>query len=151
MTTTLAATRRMHVSLDVDDLERSVAFYRALFDREPAKRFDDYAKFVLEDPALVFSLNPVGGPRSETRLSHLGIQLAPGQLEEVDARLRAAGLVPRPEDEVTCCYAVQNKRWVVDPDGNSWELYEVLADAPVHSVKAEDGSSCCSVGNGCAG
>ncbi len=34
-----------------------------------------------------------------------------------------------PEDEVTCCFAVQDKVWVDAPDGEPWEIYTVLADA----------------------
>ena len=32
------------------------------------------------------------------------------------------------EDEVACCYAVQDKVWVDAPDGEPWEIYTVLAD-----------------------
>lgn len=135
--------RRMHVALDVRDLERSVVFYRRLFGREPQKLHADYAKFQLDDPGLVLSLNPAASARDETRLSHLGIQLPPGELAGVEARLRAAGQPLRAEDGVTCCYAVQNKRWAVDPDGNAWELYELLQDADVHSVRADGAPSCC--------
>ena len=38
------------------------------------------------------------------------------------------------EDDVTCCYAVQDKVWAIDPDGHRWEIFLVTdADAPVHS------------------
>lgn len=33
------------------------------------------------------------------------------------------------EDNVTCCYALQDKVWVDDPDGAQWGVYTVLADA----------------------
>ena len=34
---------------------------------------------------------------------------------------------------MTCCYAVQNKVWATDPDGNKWEVYVVLDnDAAQH-------------------
>ena len=32
------------------------------------------------------------------------------------------------EDNVACCYAVQDKVWVDDPDGAPWEVYTVLSD-----------------------
>ena len=41
---------RFHLSVNVSDLARSVAFYRTLFGAEPAKLRDDYAKFELDDP-----------------------------------------------------------------------------------------------------
>jgi hypothetical protein len=52
------------------------------------------------------------------------------------------------EDGVSCCYAVQDKVWVSDPDGARWEVYTVLGDAPnLAPVSAETGEpqacSCC--------
>lgn len=144
------ATTRMHVALFVSDLERSVAFYRTLFGVEPSKRHADYARFTLADPPLVFSLNPgrpAGGP---DRLSHLGFQVASAaELERARERLVAAGLATWDERETTCCYAVQNKVWARDPDGNAWELYEVLADAATHSG-APSAAPCCAGGVGCS-
>jgi hypothetical protein len=29
---------------------------------------------------------------------------------------------------MSCCYAVQDKTWVRDPDGNEWEAFVVLED-----------------------
>lgn len=125
---------RMHVALNVADLERSAAFYEALFDRSPEKRRADYAKFKLEAPPLVFSLNPVQPGVGPDRLSHLGFQVGSGaELEAARTRLVQAGYSLREEHQTTCCYAVQNKFWIADPDGNEWEFYEVLEDAPVHS------------------
>ena len=45
-----------HLSLNVTDLARSVAFYEQFFGRPPAKRHHDYAKFELDTPPLVLSL-----------------------------------------------------------------------------------------------
>jgi hypothetical protein len=42
------------------------------------------------------------------------------------------------EDNVTCCYAVQDKVWVDGPDNRPWEIYAVLADA-------RDTAPCCSL------
>ena len=39
------------------------------------------------------------------------------------------GLKPEVQESTTCCYAVQDKAWVDDPDGAPWEVYTVLADA----------------------
>jgi hypothetical protein len=43
-------------------------------------------------------------------------------------RWRAAGLNPRDEMQTRCCYALQDKAWVTDPDGNEWEVFTVLED-----------------------
>ena len=55
----------------------------------------------------------------------------------VRARWAAEGLVTEDEMQVNCCYALQDKTWVRDPDGNEWEAFVVLEDnLPVTS-------SCC--------
>ena len=136
---------RMHVALNVADLDRSVAFYEALFDRPPVKRRPDYAKFTLDEPALVFSLNPVRPGVGPDRLSHLGFEVASSAaLDQARGRLTQAGFALREEHATTCCYAVQDKFWIADPDGNEWEFYELLADAPVHSGSSglADEASC---------
>lgn len=32
------------------------------------------------------------------------------------------------EMQTNCCYAIQDKTWVTDPDGNEWEVFVVLED-----------------------
>jgi hypothetical protein len=32
------------------------------------------------------------------------------------------------EMQTNCCYAIQDKSWVRDPDGNEWEVFVVLKD-----------------------
>jgi len=120
--------RKFHISLNVADLDRSVAFYRVLFGTEPAKCRPDYAKFELADPAVVLSLEPMrhqpGGA-----LNHLGLRMPDSPtLVGVQERLEAAGIPTSREENVECCYARQTKFWCVDPDRNNWELYVVEED-----------------------
>ncbi len=149
-------TARMHVSLNAKSIEASVAFYRALFGAEPTKQRGDYAKFTLDEPGLVLSLNAAaaGAEAQGGALSHLGFQVAgDDELDALRNRVTRAGLtISLDEPGVTCCYAVQNKFWVTDPDGNAWEFYRFLEDAPTHSVGAPatgaglepaDGGACC--------
>jgi catechol 2,3-dioxygenase-like lactoylglutathione lyase family enzyme len=119
---------RFHLSLNVADLKRSVAFYRVLFDREPAKLRPDYAKFEPDEPPLVLSLEPsprsVGGP-----LNHLGFRLPDARsLVAMQERLERAGVRSQREEGVECCYARQTKFWVHDPDGTLWEVYTFEGD-----------------------
>ena len=119
---------KAHISLNVSNVERSIQFYRAMFGIEPAKVRTGYAKFDVENPPLNLALNehPV---REQGALSHLGIQVA--STEDVLAireRWMAAGLNTRDEMGTECCYAVQDKTWVFDPDGYEWEVFVVLED-----------------------
>lgn len=119
---------KAHISLNVSNVERSIQFYRAMFGIEPAKVRTGYAKFDVENPPLNLALNehPV---REQGALSHLGIQVA--STEDVLAireRWIAAGLDTRDEMGTECCYAVQDKTWVFDPDGYEWEVFVVLED-----------------------
>ncbi|MES2709394.1 MAG: ArsI/CadI family heavy metal resistance metalloenzyme [Verrucomicrobiota bacterium] len=122
------APRRFHVSLNVSDLERSVKFYRVLTGMEPAKHHADYAKFELEDPPLVLSLEPRRS-RSGGQLNHLGIRMSDSAvLVEIQKRLEDSGFRTRRQKGVQCCYARQTKFWVSDPDGALWELYTLHED-----------------------
>jgi catechol 2,3-dioxygenase-like lactoylglutathione lyase family enzyme len=119
---------RFHLSLNVSDLGRAVTFYRTLFGTEPAKLQGDYAKFELDDPPLVLSLEPTprptGGP-----LNHLGFRLADAAaLVAMQERLERAGIRSQREEGVECCYAKQTKFWVTDPDRTLWEIYTFEGD-----------------------
>ena len=119
---------RFHVSINVTNLQRSVAFYKILFNLEPAKLRPDYAKFEPNDPPLVLSLEPNGRAGGGT-LNHLGIRLPDArQLVAMQERLEKAGIRSQREEGVECCYARQTKFWVHDPDNTLWELYTLDDD-----------------------
>src|SRR3954452_24519220 len=83
---------RFHLSLNVSDLGRSVSFYRTLFGVEPAKLRGDYAKFELDDPPLVMSLEPSGKAGGGT-LNHLGFRMSnAAALVAMQERLERAGV-----------------------------------------------------------
>jgi catechol 2,3-dioxygenase-like lactoylglutathione lyase family enzyme len=117
-----------HLSLNVANLDRSVEFFKNLFDLEPAKRQGDYAKFEVESPPLVLSLEPFEASAAAP-LNHLGIRVPNSeQLVELQRRLEVSGISCRREDGVECCYARQTKFWVSDPDRNLWEIYTLEED-----------------------
>ena len=121
---------RVQLALNVADIDESVAFYSKLFGAEPAKRRPGYANFAIDEPPLKLVLVQGGGDPGT--VNHLGVEvMSTGEVATTNARLLAEGVETRTEDSVTCCYAVQDKVWVTDPNGAPWEIYTVLEDAPV--------------------
>ena len=135
---------RIHMGLAVKDLEASIAFYSTLFGQGPTKVRPGYAKFEVAEPPVNLSLNQVGGEtRPNHPVSHFGIQVKSTEaVRDVATRLGNAGIATEVEDKTTCCYAVQNKVWASDPDGNKWEVYVVLDNNAAHH-SASPGNSCC--------
>lgn len=132
----------VHISLNVADLDRSVDFYRR-FLGEPTKLKADYAKFVAEEPPIHLALQP-GELAGSGSLSHLGIRVAsPEEVRRRKGELNARGLATGEEMREVCCYALQEKFWVADPDGNRWEVYSVLEDT---ERKADPAMACCQPG-----
>ncbi len=128
-----------HISLNVTAIDRSVEFYEKAFGVPATKRRPGYAKFDLQSPSL--NLSMVEAARTGVNASHFGIQVASTEdVLEAKQRFEAAGLQTLSEEDTACCYAVQDKVWVDDPDGNSWEVFVVKADAPSMRDKA---SACC--------
>lgn len=135
---------RMHVAINCTDLNKSLSFYTSFFGAEPTKVRENYAKFELDEPALHFSLN-VRPFDKKGVLNHLGFQV--NNTEEVlkmGERLRQANLLLIDEMNTTCCYAVQDKVWVHDPDGNAWEIFYTKEDSEFESAgEPRDLSLCC--------
>ena len=132
----------IHVSLNVSDLSKSVAFYKGLFG-EPAKLKADYAKFVSANPEVHLALQPgIDAKAGSGPLSHLGIRVdSSEEVRRWRTDLKARGIVSEEEKLETCCYAKQDKFWLSDPDGNRWEVYTVLED--VAEVSREAQTACC--------
>jgi len=125
---------RVQLALNVADLDAAIDFYSKLFATQPAKIRPGYANFAISEPPLKLVLieHPEGRGRGTAgALNHLGVEVdTPEQVQAATARLTAQGLDPEVQESTTCCYALQDKAWVDDPDGAPWEFYTVLADAP---------------------
>src|SRR6185436_572488 len=111
---------RVQLALNVSNLDDAVAFYSKLFATAPAKVRPGYANFAIADPPLKLVLIEGHGE----------------------------GLPTATEDEVACCYAVQDKVWVDGPDREPWEIYTVLADVEMEpgelrTVVPDVDSMCC--------
>ncbi|HEV8274276.1 MAG TPA: ArsI/CadI family heavy metal resistance metalloenzyme [Streptosporangiaceae bacterium] len=133
---------RLQLALNVNDIGQAVAFYSKLFGTEPAKVRPGYANFAVAEPPLKLVL--LENPGQGGSLNHLGVEVPDtGTVEIEQARLAQAGLAPDVAGETTCCYAKQDKFWVQDgPDGESWEIYAVLADSPTFYAEGH-GPDCC--------
>jgi catechol 2,3-dioxygenase-like lactoylglutathione lyase family enzyme len=125
---------RSHLSLQVRDVPLAADFYARVFGVAPQKRTSVYAKFDLAEPALNFSLVAGSEP---SRVSHLGIEAADAEeFAVLRGRLEAAGIPLREVTGSRCCYALQDKLWFSDPDGNAWEVFRVHEQLPVREPAA---------------
>ena len=132
----------VHVSLTVSDLSKSVAFYRGVFG-EPRKLKSDYAKFVNPAPELHLALRPgLERPAGGGPLNHLGIRVdSTDEVRRWRDGMKERGVVSEEEKREDCCYALQDKFWLTDPDGNCWEVYTVIEDRD--EVATGAGAACC--------
>ena len=138
---------RVQLALNVSDLDAAVEFYSKLFGTAPAKVRPGYANFAVVEPPLKLVL--IEGSGAPGTLNHLGVEVeSTDEVAEAHARLTGEGLATATEDEVSCCYAVQDKVWVDAPDGEPWEIYTVLADVemPAGELRTVDSAAedlCC--------
>lgn len=145
--------KRLHLHINVEDLEHSIAFYSTLFGAAPQVRKADYAKWLLDDPRVNLAISNRGRGAG---LDHLGIQVeSRGELDEVSDRLKGAGRAVLEQADAKCCYAVSDKTWTADPSGLAWETFHssgeithygkdtvAEADRP-HQAAAPSPRSCC--------
>jgi catechol 2,3-dioxygenase-like lactoylglutathione lyase family enzyme len=140
---------RVQLALNVADLDAAVEFYGKLFGSEPAKRRPGYANFAIAEPPLKLVLieDTERGEGVAGALNHLGVEVdSADEVAAASARLTDQNLDTVMQNNSTCCYAVQDKVWVNDPDGAPWEYYTVLADAPEATnvaVAGEGATGCC--------
>ena len=131
---------KVHLNLATRDLHASVAFYRTLLVKEPAKHYADYALFLTDEPGLELALD-LDHDAEAREGAHYGVVVeTPKDVEAAITRFRAAGYSIDVETDETCCYATQNKVWATDPDGRRWETYYVLAES---ESRDDGGTTCC--------
>lgn len=137
--------KRFHVHLSVADLAESVRFYSALFGIAPAVLKPDYAKWLMDEPALNFAVSSRGAPLG---VNHLGFQHeSDEQLRHARRWAQAAELAIVDQIEAACCYARSDKYWIEDPQGVAWEAFHTLGDIPVFGAAGspdDDGTVCIS-------
>lgn len=139
---------KTHISLNVSNVEESVKFYSKMFGIEPSKLKTDYAKFDVAVPPLNLTMNQINFEKGGS-LSHLGLQVeTTEEVLEMTKRWNTSGLRTLEEMQTDCCYAMQDKTWVADPDGNRWEVFVVLGNTSEKDIAA---SACCAPQSGMIG
>jgi len=146
---------KVHVALNTPRFDESVRFYRTFLGLEPVKLKPGYAKFDVIEPGLNLTLNASKGIDSPGALNHLGIQVQSTDAVKAAAeRLKAEGLATFEEENTDCCYALQDKVWVTDPNGYRWEVFvvkvgdtqsQLTADSPTDASPTDAccASTCC--------
>lgn len=153
MATESVKTLKAHIAIRVKDVAASANFYRRLFGIAPCKVRKGYAKFDVANPPLNFTLNEAPDVE-QGALSHLGIQVeSTADVLAMRQLWHERGLFTRDEMKTDCCYALQDKTWVRDPDGNEWEVFVVLEDNLPEKPVAEQAChppDCCTGPDCCA-
>lgn len=137
--------KRSHVHLHVEDLAASISFYNKLFNVEPARVEEDYAKWMLDDPAVNFAISTRG---AKAGIDHLGIQTNNAEdLAAMERQAVAAGMTLLDVGETTCCYARSDKYWLTDPQGIAWEQFHTLESIPLFNerkpMESASKKACC--------
>jgi catechol 2,3-dioxygenase-like lactoylglutathione lyase family enzyme len=138
----LVTMSRVQLALNVSDIDVAVDFYSKLFGTEPTKRRPGYANFAIVEPPLKLVL--IENPSGVGRINHLGVEVDSSEkVIEASNRLKEANLEVRPENQTTCCYALQDKVWLKDPDGADWEFYTVLEDSATFGASRLNSENAC--------
>ena len=123
--------KRFHVNLSVTDLPKSIAFYSSLFGVSPSVEKKDYAKWLLDNPRVNFSISTHG---AQSGIDHVGIQAEDeDEFNEIRNRLNKADTQVLDQPNVTCCYSQSSKVWVYDPDGVAWETFLTHGQKSIYS------------------
>lgn len=141
--------KRFHVHVAVDNLASNIGFYCGVFGQQPTVVKDDYAKWMLEDPRVNFSISSRG---QKVGVDHLGFQVdSDEELAVLRDQVSKADIAARDQTDATCCYANSNKYWITDPQGIAWETFHTLGSIPTFGEAAKNAidsgsavaSSCC--------
>ena len=149
----------VHVHLHVANLEASRSFYERFLDAPPVKVKPGYVKFLPEIAPINLALSAAEGSPRGKNVDHLGFQVeSKHRVAEILTRVKAAGLSVREEMGTDCCFANQDKFWVVDPDGIEWEVYHLNYDLEDGEAEGQGrpnglavvGATACCGGTSCA-
>ena len=142
--------KRFHVHVAVPDLQQSIRFYSTMFGMEPTVVKPDYAKWMLEDPRVNFAISHRSA--KSAGVNHLGFQVeSDAELNEIHARIEAAGTNVVEERGISCCYARSDKYWTKDPAGIPWESFHSLGAVPVFGEDTPEPEEACGTSESACG
>jgi catechol 2,3-dioxygenase-like lactoylglutathione lyase family enzyme len=128
--------KRLHVHLAVENLEKNINFYSAMFGFQPTVQHDDYAKWMLDDPRVNFAIS---NRSRKLGLDHLGIQADDEfELKAIKEQLDATQVPIEAQEDTACCYSRADKYWVTDPQGIAWESFHSLNEIPTFNESIAD-------------
>jgi len=139
---------RLHLHIAVEDIQKNIEFYSALFGASPTKVEEDYVKWQLDDPKVNFAIS---NRSTTTGVDHVGIQTeTTEELTLIEQRLTDAGIKGVSQESSTCCYSESEKYWTIDPQGVPWETFHTLGSAKVFKLddrldnsNNDSSTSCC--------
>ena len=110
-----------------------------MFGAAPNLVRDDYAKWMLEDPRVNLAIS---SRARATGVDHVGVQVeSVDELDELAARLKAAGEITFDQEATTCCYAKSDKSWVTDTAGVRWETFFTHGEATAYGEDEVPGAA----------
>ena len=129
----------LHVNVEAQKFDASVDFYRTLFAAEPTLTRDHYAKWLLVDPAVNFTLEVLEIAGDVPGIHHVGIQVdADGELETIRRALEAAQAPLLEVGRTQCCFADSEKNWTADPQGIRWETFQSFGQLEHYGAKTDE-------------
>jgi catechol 2,3-dioxygenase-like lactoylglutathione lyase family enzyme len=134
--------KRFHVHVAVDDLDANVRFYSTVFGAPPTVLKPDYAKWMVDDPRVNFTISKRG---LKPGVDHLGVQVeSEAELTALRGQVAAAEVAALDQANAACCYARSNKYWITDPQRIAWETFHTLESIPVYGETLPvESKACC--------
>lgn len=133
--------KRIHLHLNVDPsrFEPSIAFYSTLFGGGPTVVQERYAKWLLDEPAVNFTVEVLEVAGDVPGIHHVGIQVDDHEeLESIRQSLEAAEAPLLEVGRTQCCFADSEKNWTVDPQGVRWETFRSFGQLDHYGSKTPE-------------
>ncbi|MFK7978119.1 MAG: glyoxalase/bleomycin resistance/dioxygenase family protein [Halioglobus sp.] len=133
--------KRMHIHINTTEegFEPAQRFYSTLFNAQPTKTRENYAKWMLEDPRVNFVIEVIEIQGDVPGIHHVGIQVDEAEeLAAIQSALKGADMPLLEVGETVCCFSQSEKNWTMDPSGVRWETFRSMGDVEEYGEKTID-------------